>query len=452
MYLDGAMTNGDLQNLTDEFYRNIQKKLGALGIEFVDWSAIQNTEYYADRQAKSDEKKTTNGDAKSGQGWVSFTANDGPVFMRYSVHERLPEPIAYSKAKNLSKTAEAIIGADLMTLDVVLDFTSINLATGVDTSWVDGTKYLNYQADYRIAPIMSVPESYALFYTQKNKFDIYNSKLPVVTRDYFSGKPYEDANKAALKMRTFFCEPRFTFTPVVIEADRDLYIAAARNALTAYADLFVEKMRLLRGGTVLNAANKKPADNTTMKQVTDEARKNRDTTPETTDELTAAIAEAEKQNKFQLAVGYYGELMKLNPDEAQNYVNRGVIYLNELSNFKAAAADFSKAIEIKITNPIVFYNRGTAYIKLSDWKKAVKDFDAFIAIQPDYANGYLNRGMALLNLKKTGEAIEDFNRGIRIDPRLPNLYCARAVAYQVKGNTTMAQADELKAAQLERGQ
>jgi len=60
--------------------------------------------------------------------------------------------------------------------------------------------------------------------------------------------------------------------------------------------------------------------------------------------------------------------------------------------------------------------------------------------------------MALLNLKKTGEAIEDFNRGIRIDPRLPNLYRARAVAYQVKGNTTMAQADELKAAQLERGQ
>ena len=102
----------------------MQKKLGALGIEFLDWSQIQNTEYYTDRQAASDEKQTTNGDAKSGQGCLSYRTNDDPINVRYSVHERLPEPIAYSKAKKLSTTAETI-GADLMTLDGVLDFTSL---------------------------------------------------------------------------------------------------------------------------------------------------------------------------------------------------------------------------------------------------------------------------------------------------------------------------------------
>jgi Tfp pilus assembly protein PilF len=49
-------------------------------------------------------------------------------------------------------------------------------------------------------------------------------------------------------------------------------------------------------------------------------------------------------------------------------------------------------------------------------------------------------------------ALQDFNTGIQIDPRIPNLYRARAIVYKTKGNTQLAQADELRAAQMERGQ
>jgi hypothetical protein len=184
VYLDGAMTNEDLQNLTNEFYVILQKKLGALGIEFADWDAITKTEYYNNREDANAEKNNVNSDGGNGQAWVSFTANQGPVFYRYDLIKGFGEPLAYGKMKKIGKMTEAL-GADFATFDVVVDFTAIELATSKDTVWEDGTKYLRYGANYNIAAMMSVPQSYALFINQKMGFDQYASKLPVGQRDFF---------------------------------------------------------------------------------------------------------------------------------------------------------------------------------------------------------------------------------------------------------------------------
>ncbi len=452
VYLDGAMTNQDLQNLTNEFYIILQRKLGALGIEFTDWDAITKTEYYNNREEATAEKNNVNSDGGNGQAWVSYTANQGPIFYRYDLNKAYGELLAYSKMKKINKFTESL-GADFASFDVVVDFTAIELATSKDTVWQGGGKYLKYGADYNIAAMMSVPQSYVLFINQKNGFDQYASKLPVGQRDFFSERPYEDVNKAAYKTKTIFGDSRFTFTPVVIEAKRELYMAAARRALELYADIFVEKMRLIRGG-IKPGSNvaQKPKDTTTLVKVNEEARKNNDTTAVTTDEITQAAEEAERAGKFQLAVDYYTELIKKNPEDFQYYLKRGVLNLNELKNNKAAVKDFDQAIKLNPNEIILYYNRGTAYIQTSDWKKAKKDFDSVIALRPDYVNAYLNRGIVNLNLNEMDAALKDFNTGIQLDPRIPNLYRARAIVYKSKGNAQLAQADELRAAQMERGQ
>lgn len=453
VYLDGAMTNEDLQNLTNEFYASLQRKLGALGIEFVDWDAITKTEYYNNREEATAEKNNINADGGNGQAWVSFTANQGPVFYRYELNKGFGELLAYGKMKKINKFTESL-GADFASFDVVVDFTAIELATSKDTVWQDGGKYLKYGANMNVAAMMSVPQSYVLLINQKNGFDQYASKLPVGQRDFFSGKPFQDESKAAYKTRTIFGDTKFTFTPVVIDAKRDLYIAAARRALDLYADMFVEKMRLIRGGikpsnqTVAN----KPTDNTTLEQVNKKAKENNDTTAVTTGEMNDAAEQAVREGKFKLAADYYGELIKQNPDDFNYYVKRGVIYLNNLNDKKAAVKDFDQAIKLNANEPILFYNRGTAYMQLQDWKKAKKDLDSVISLLPNYVNAYLNRGIVLLNMNKADEALSDFERGIQIDPRMPNLYRARAIVYKAKGNAQLAQADELRAAQIERGQ
>ncbi len=455
VYLDGAMTNQDLQNLTNEFYIILQRKLGALGIEFADWDAITKTEYYNNREDVTLEKNNVNADGGNGQAWVSFTANNGPVFYRYNVDQTkgFGELLAFGKMKKIGKMTETL-DADFASFDVVVDFTAIEFATSKDTVWQDGTKYLKYGANYNIAAMMSVPQSYALFIDRKLKFDQYASKLPVGQRDFFSNKPYEDASKAAYKTKTIFGNTKFTFTPVVIDARRELYIAAARRALELYADIFVEKMRLIRGGVKPQNTQiaQKPTDNTTLQQVNETAKKNNETTAVTTNEMLQAAAQAQRDGKFQLAADYYGKLIEKDPNNADYYVKRSAMFLNHLNQPKQAIKVLDDGLKVITNEPMLYYNRGTAFVKTEDWKKARKDFDAAIRLAPNYVDAYLNRGITLIYLKDLDAALVDFNRGLQINPRFPNLYRARAAVYKAKGNAQLAQADEIRAAQLERGQ
>lgn len=190
----------------------------------------------------------------------------------------------------------------------------------------------------------------------------------------------------------------------------------------------------------------------TLKQVNDEAKKNNQTTAITTGEMTEAATRAEKEGKFRLAADYYGELIQKDPENIVYYNSRGAIYLNNLKDYKAALKDFDQVIRINAKEPAGFFNRGTAWLNLAEWKKAKKDYDAALALNPAFVEAFLNRGIASLNTKDIDEAIADFERAINLNPRFPNIYRARAIAYKLKGNAALAQADELKAAQLDRGQ
>lgn len=241
----------------------------------------------------------------------------------------------------------------------------------------------------------------------------------------------------------------------MIDAKRELYIAAARRALELYADLFVEKMRLVRGG--IKPQNnqqtaQKPLDNTTLEDVNKKAKQNNDTTAVTTGEMTAAAEQAMREQKFQLAADYYGKLSAQEPNNAEYYLKRSAIFLNHLDQPKQAIKILDDALKIVSNEPMLYYNRGTAYVKTEDWKKARKDFDSTLALLPTHVDSYLNRGVALIYLKDYDAALADFNRGIQLNPRVPNLYRARAIIYKVKNNAQLAQADELRAAQIERGQ
>ncbi len=448
VYLDSDLTNQDLQVLTDEFYRTLLAKLNAAGIAVGSYDEVKATEYWADRQKTQEDKKLNDADGKNGQAWVSFTAFDGPVMIRYRPLGT-PELLGFGKLKKMSNSAEST-GGDLATFDVVLDFASIQLKTGFKqerSGWLyDNGKYT---ADYAIGGMMNVPESYILMVDKKNNFDQYRSAFPVAARRLFAAQPYEDESKSALKTRQFLGDARFKFTPLVISSKREMYIAAAREMLTLYAEMFVEKMKVIRGtSTPGTTAAQKPTDGTTLQQVNETARKNNEPTPETRGELEAAASEAANAGKYRLAADYYTELIAKNPGEIAYYLNRGTILLNNLNDVKGAIKDFEAGIKLDPAEPVFYYNRGTAYVKLEEWKKAKADFDKHISLNPNMAESYLNRGITLIYLKKPDEALADFNRGIQLNPRLANLYRARAIVYKSQGNAALAQADEIRAAQL----
>ena len=449
VYLDGAMTDQDLQALTDEFYSMLQRKLGALGIEFAPWNAITETEYYNNREEATMEKNNVNADGGNGQAWVSYTAHRGPVFYRWDLTKGFGEPLAYGKMKKIGKFTEAL-GADFASFDVVVDFTAVDLATSRDTVWEDGTKYLKYGANMNVAAMMSVPQSYALFINQKMGFDQYASRLPVGQREIFSSKPYQDESKAAYKTRTIFGDSKFTFTPVVIDARRELYIAAARRALELYASIFAEKMRLIRGG--VKPAEQQIADTKgdgkTLKQVTEEARKNNDTTAVTYSELMAAGRDAEAKNNVRLAIEYYTKAIEASPDQTEPYAAR--LAANEkLKNWDGVIKDGEGLLKLNPNNPGAKYAIGTGYFFKEDYKKAAKILGEVVQAKPDLLPAVQNYGLALAGIKKYDEAINILSGGIRMAPRYAGFYRARAVVYKIQGNAALAQADEIRAAQLE---
>ena len=452
VYLDGAMTNQDLQNLTDEFYASLQRKFTALGIEFVDWNAIAQTEYYNNREEATAEKNNVQTDGGNGQAWVSFTANQGPVFYRWDLTKGYGEPLAYGKMKKIGKFTEAL-GADFASLDVVVDFTNVELATSKDTVWEDGSKYLKYGANMNVAAMMSVPQSYALFINQKMGFDQYASRLPVGQREIFSGKPFQDESKAAYKTRTIFGDTKFTFTPVVIDARRELYIAAARRALELYADIFVEKMRLIRGG--IKPGKEQVADTRsdgkTLKQVTEEAKKNNDTTAVTYGELMQAGKDAEANNNVRLAIEYYTKASAAAPDEAEPYAAR-LLANEKLKNWDAMVKDGEALLRINPNNLLAKYALGTALFFKEDYKKASKVLGEVVAAKPDFLEAIVNYSLSLAGIKKYDEALGVLNDAIQKTPRYSGFYRARGVIFKIQGNTALAQADEIRAAQLERGQ
>ena len=455
VYLDGDITTGDLQQLTDGFYNTLSRELTKLGIESVPFDAVKATDYYADRQRSQSEEKGADFDGKAGQAWVSINAFDGPVLYRWRPMGT-PELVGYGQSKKLNKTTESI-DASLMMIDVVVDFAAIMLSAQVKqdrAGWLYSDPY--FHSDYVIAGMMSVPQSWIFLYDKGNKFDQYQSVMPVAERIGFADKPREDPSKAAIKSQQYFSGVHSSFTPLVIPAKRDLYLLATRKVLEQYAQLLAEKFRLIRSGEKpsaksSNTAPQKPLDNTSLKQVNDEARAKNDTTAVTTGEITAAAKQAEKEGKFKLAADYYGELIKKDPANFEHYMSRGMIYMNSLLDYKAAAKDFGEVIRLNPNEPAGYYNRGSCYIQFSEWKKAKSDLDIAIAKAPGLVAAWLNRGVVLLNMKQNDAALADFNRGLELDPRMPNLYRARAVYYKVVGNSVMAQADELRAAQLERG-
>ena len=126
-----------------------------------------------------------------------------------------------------------------------------------------------------------------------------------------------------------------------------------------------------------------------------------------------ALCSSGKCTDPQKAIEYLNEAIKLNPDSAQGY-----------------------------------NNRGNAYGDLGEYQRAITDYDEAIRLKPDYANAYSNRGITYDNLGEYQRAIEDLNEAISIKPDSANAWYNRALTYLNHGNKNLGCSDAQKACEL----
>ena len=151
--------------------------------------------------------------------------------------------------------------------------------------------------------------------------------------------------------------------------------------------------------------------------------------------------------KLEEAIAAYDEAIRLNPNYAEAYNNRGVAK-KTLGRHDAAIADCDEAIRLKPDYVQAYYNRGIAKGELEQYEYAIADFDEAIRLEPNYAKAYNKRGAAKAKLGRHDAAIADYDEAIRLNPNLAEAYYNRGNAKSVLGQHEAAVADYAEAIRL----
>ena len=85
--------------------------------------------------------------------------------------------------------------------------------------------------------------------------------------------------------------------------------------------------------------------------------------------------------------------------------------------YDAAIKDYSEAIRLKPDYAKAYTNRGIAYGKKGEYDEAINDFSEVIRLKPDDASGYTNRGIAYKKQGDQARADADFAKAKELNAR-----------------------------------
>ena len=152
--------------------------------------------------------------------------------------------------------------------------------------------------------------------------------------------------------------------------------------------------------------------------------------PTSEEELLRSGNRHYQQGKYEDAIADYDEAIRINPQDAQAYYNRGTAK-GELGWHQEAIADFDEAIRVNPQHAAAYYNRGTAKGALRRYRESIDDYDQAIHLNPQHAAAYTNRGNAKGALGRHQEAIADYDQAIHLNPQ-------HAAAYTNRGHAKFA--------------
>jgi tetratricopeptide (TPR) repeat protein len=102
-------------------------------------------------------------------------------------------------------------------------------------------------------------------------------------------------------------------------------------------------------------------------------------------------------------------------DQSLVYFQRGSAYLRK-GAYDLALTDLGQAIKLQPKLAGAYVNRMQIYINKGDYKRALADVNQAIKLQPDFALAHNNRGIVYLNVKDYDKAIADFSQALKLMP------------------------------------
>ena len=157
-----------------------------------------------------------------------------------------------------------------------------------------------------------------------------------------------------------------------------------------------------------------------------------------------------KNDPGDCALGACAEAVRLDPQNADAYYCRAMMFRDKGERDKALA-DIDEAIRLKGDKAQFYSLRGVLYGDKNMYEKGLADLDRQIELMGSDTThyDYARRGDFYYELGKPEEAIKDYTRAIDLKPDYQYHYSDRASAYEKLGKTDLAEADKLKAGELE---
>jgi Tfp pilus assembly protein PilF len=94
----------------------------------------------------------------------------------------------------------------------------------------------------------------------------------------------------------------------------------------------------------------------------------------------------------------------------------------ELEEYEEAIKNYDRALELNPDNANIYSNKSIVYRSMKRYEDAFKSLDCAIKLKPDLAAAYSNRGLVHSELKQYKTAIKDFDRAIELEPTIGDAY------------------------------
>jgi tetratricopeptide (TPR) repeat protein len=130
-------------------------------------------------------------------------------------------------------------------------------------------------------------------------------------------------------------------------------------------------------------------------------------------------------SRYEEAIAAYDQAIRLDPNNADAYNNKGVD-LYDLKRYEEAIVAYDQAIRLDPNNADAYYNKGNTLYDLKRYEEAIAACDQAIYLNSNDADAYKNKSIALYDLRRYEEAIAAYDQVIRLNPN-------DAIAYYNKG-------------------
>lgn len=168
----------------------------------------------------------------------------------------------------------------------------------------------------------------------------------------------------------------------------------------------------------------------------------------TYEDYFAQCADFYYKKNYEEALAFIEKAIKLKPEHAVAWNNKGVI-LGRLKKYEKALKAFNKAIEFKPDYADALDNKGVVLSEQKLHKEALVFYNKAIELNPHNPNTWNNKGVSFVHLGELDKALELFNKALKINPEFAGAYYNIAWVKDKKGEKEQALKKLAKAIELD---